>query len=209
MSARRPRRIRTQIIACVVMGFVASWVVMLALLAVYWRQLDSIEEPDARERAAKHFEMAERHGVDTNEVLEYESYHYRVIDIYVIQGPHQYQVYLNRHEQGFPFRMTWMEYARFETNSEPFVRGAITRESRSWSRYMPPIAYVPIWSGLIANTLFYATLFWLLWFAPRYVRRVMRVRREKCIMCAYPTKRGAICSECGTIASGIRWRGNA
>ncbi|MEM7228671.1 MAG: hypothetical protein AAF432_07645 [Planctomycetota bacterium] len=62
---------------------------------------------------------------------------------------------------------------------------------------------------LIANTLFYAVIVWLLWFAPRYIRRWRRLRTERCIICAYPTKQGETCSECGTIATGMRWRGSA
>jgi len=61
--------------------------------------------------------------------------------------------------------------------------------------YYLPVA--PIWSGFIINTLFYAVLLWLLWFAPFAARRMIRHRRGQCEKCAYPVGTSSICTECG------------
>jgi hypothetical protein len=68
------------------------------------------------------------------------------------------------------------------------------------------LPYRPIWTGLGINTAFYGAIFWFIWFAPRYVRRWIRVGDRRCIMCAYPTAPRTRCSECGTPATGVRWR---
>lgn len=55
----------------------------------------------------------------------------------------------------------------------------------------------PIWPGFIANTLFYATLLWLLTCLAIAVRRFLRLGRGLCPQCAYPMGGSAVCSECG------------
>ena len=56
---------------------------------------------------------------------------------------------------------------------------------------------VPIWPGFALNTLFYATLLWLLLPGPFALRRFLRVRRGLCPKCAYPMGESAVCTECG------------
>ncbi len=66
-----------------------------------------------------------------------------------------------------------------------------------WLRRIP---VTPILSGLVVNTLFYATLLWFLIpgpFALRRLRRFLRVRRGLCPKCAYPMGDSAVCTECG------------
>ncbi len=48
-----------------------------------------------------------------------------------------------------------------------------------------------------ANTIFYATLLWLLIPGPFLLRRYIRVKRGLCPKCAYPMGESAVCSECG------------
>lgn len=55
----------------------------------------------------------------------------------------------------------------------------------------------PIWGGFAANTVFYASVLWILVAASGAVRRRVRVRRGLCPACAYPTGSSAACSECG------------
>jgi hypothetical protein len=55
----------------------------------------------------------------------------------------------------------------------------------------------PIWPGFIVNTLFYALLLWLMFFAPFAARRTRRRRRGLCEKCAYPIGTSPICTECG------------
>ena len=47
------------------------------------------------------------------------------------------------------------------------------------------------------NTLFYATLLWLLIPGPFALRRFLRLRRGLCPKCAYPRGEAAVCTECG------------
>lgn len=57
----------------------------------------------------------------------------------------------------------------------------------------------PIWPGLLANTLFYALLWWLAFASLRMVRHNRRYRRGLCPLCRYDLladySKG--CSECG------------
>jgi hypothetical protein len=57
----------------------------------------------------------------------------------------------------------------------------------------------PIWPGLAINTIFYATILWLLWIARARVRRFIRIRRHRCPACGYEIAAGVgpRCSECG------------
>ncbi len=66
--------------------------------------------------------------------------------------------------------------------------------SESRMRYLP---YRPSWPGFALNTLFYATVLWLLIPGPFALRRFVRVRRGLCPACAYPMGESAGCSECG------------
>ena len=83
-------------------------------------------------------------------------------------------------------------------SQKPQVRGVITVErlvrNTTWPRHLP---YRPIWFGLVANTLLYATviisIMWLL-FAVRVKRRL---RRGLCPSCKYPIGVSDVCTECG------------
>ena len=55
----------------------------------------------------------------------------------------------------------------------------------------------PIWPGFAVNTIFYATVLWLLIPGPFVLRRFIRVRRGLCPACAYPRGEADVCSECG------------
>ena len=55
----------------------------------------------------------------------------------------------------------------------------------------------PIWPGLIANTIFYAVILWLLICGPFSLRRLIRMKRGQCLKCGYLIGEAALCSECG------------
>ena len=57
-----------------------------------------------------------------------------------------------------------------------------------WERRLP---VVPLASGLIVNTLFYAALLWLLAFGPFTARQFVRNKRGRCIKCGRD-RRGAL-----------------
>ena len=62
----------------------------------------------------------------------------------------------------------------------------------------------PILSGFAFNTLFYATLLWLLIPGSFVLRRFIRVKRGRCVKCGYPRGESAVCSECGkTLPRGV------
>jgi hypothetical protein len=61
----------------------------------------------------------------------------------------------------------------------------------------------PIWPGFAINTIFYAAMLWLLWFAPGKIKRFIRVHRGRCPACGFiiapgtAAASGGPCSECG------------
>ena len=55
----------------------------------------------------------------------------------------------------------------------------------------------PVWPGFAVNTLFYATVLWLLIPGTFALRRFIRVRRGLCRACAYPSGQSDVSSECG------------
>ena len=72
---------------------------------------------------------------------------------------------------------------------------------REEARYRP-LPYRPLWLGLAANTVFYAAVIWLLISGPFVLRRIIRVKRGRCVKCGYPVSESAVCSECGKALPG-------
>ena len=68
-----------------------------------------------------------------------------------------------------------------------------------WSSGDPAMPLVPIWPAFAVNTLFYATILWLLIPGPFTLRRFLRVRRGLCPKCAYPMGESPVCTECGRL----------
>ncbi len=64
------------------------------------------------------------------------------------------------------------------------------------------LAYLPIWPGFAVNTLFYATLLWVLISGPFALRRLIRRRRGRCPDCGYDLHQleDEACPECGLAA---------
>ncbi|MCC6321349.1 MAG: hypothetical protein IT438_07935 [Phycisphaerales bacterium] len=77
--------------------------------------------------------------------------------------------------------------------------GAIILDRGTWSPRTLP--YLPIWPALLANILFYFTLFAATTAAARALTRFRRRRRGQCPRCAYDlraTPPASPCPECGT-----------
>jgi hypothetical protein len=57
----------------------------------------------------------------------------------------------------------------------------------------------PAWPGFAINTIFYAAILGLLFFAPGPIRRFIRIKRHRCAACGYQIAEGVgpVCSECG------------
>jgi hypothetical protein len=71
-----------------------------------------------------------------------------------------------------------------------------------WPSPIKPPHYLsvrPIWPGFAINTIFYAAIVWVLFFAPGMVRRRLRRKRGQCAACGYSLRgiAGGKCPECG------------
>ena len=55
----------------------------------------------------------------------------------------------------------------------------------------------PVWPGFAINTIFYATILWVLFAAPFQFRRYRRIKHGQCPACAYPVGSSDVCTECG------------
>lgn len=116
--------------------------------------------------------------------------------------------------RGWPFLALWCE---FETEGAPGSQGGFPwigsprggialpwpKVTPSWYIPPPPLAalpYRPLPIGLIADTLFFATAWWMLLFGWRDLRRLRRRRKGRCERCTYDlhaTPPNQPCPECG------------
>ena len=109
--------------------------------------------------------------------------------------------------RGFPLRSLWCEHVVGLAfgSADPFpiveVRGGIpVHLNESLARYTSKaLPLRPIWPASVMNTLFYATILWLLLLGPFALRRFLRVRRGLCPKCAYPMGESTVCTECGRL----------
>jgi hypothetical protein len=107
---------------------------------------------------------------------------------------------IGEHAHGWPLLSLRCEYrVRFVTGASPppevQFKGGFEFEVGGSSKRLIP--YEPIWPTFAINTLFYALLLWLLFFAPFAARRMIRRRRGQCEKCAYPVGTSSVCTECG------------
>jgi hypothetical protein len=63
--------------------------------------------------------------------------------------------------------------------------------------YWRALPLEPLWPGFAINTIFYAAILWVLFFAPGKLKRAIRRRRGLCPACAYPIGSSPVCTECG------------
>ncbi len=107
--------------------------------------------------------------------------------------------------RGWPKLALWCVHERPEVANLPFnSRGALDAglpdaPSRGWMSAPRALPLRPIWPGFAVNTVFYATILWLLTLGPFTARRFIRNKRGLCIKCGYDL-RGAeheVCPECG------------
>lgn len=74
----------------------------------------------------------------------------------------------------------------------------------------PLLPYLPVWRGLIVNTVLYGAMFWLMFASWPVGRRIIRRRRGLCLWCGYDlhgTEHDR-CPECGRAASGSHLASN-
>ncbi len=129
-------------------------------------------------------------------------------------GSFSVATFVIRDRSGWPLRALqaekWLlqedvQYPRYESR----FAIAIVPVTYSWNGWIIKddrlLAYLPIWPGFAVNTLFYATLLWLLIPGPFALRRLIRQRRGVCLACGYDLRHGEhkACPECGvTLPSG-------
>ncbi len=70
----------------------------------------------------------------------------------------------------------------------------ITGNPGPYESFLP---WLPLWDGLIVNTIIYAGLVLLTWLGLGRLRRRRRVRRGQCAECAYELAGLEVCPECG------------
>ncbi len=109
--------------------------------------------------------------------------------------------------RGWPMRSLWLEYTGHSRSGVLNVQGGLltsalrtrsgTPLTRSGQSFPVALPLRPLWPGFAVNTLFYATLLWLLIPGPFALRRFLRVRRGLCPKCAYPIGESSVCTECG------------
>ena len=81
--------------------------------------------------------------------------------------------------------------------------GAFAVATPSPARVPVPIPFLPVWSGLVGDTVFYGVIWLVAWSAltvpRRFVREVARFRRGACIECGYDLGYDFLngCPECG------------
>ena len=72
------------------------------------------------------------------------------------------------------------------------------------------LPYLPVWRGLMVNTVFYGAMFWLMFASWPIGRRIIRSRRGLCLWCGYDlhgTEHDR-CPECGRSVSGSHLSSN-
>lgn len=111
------------------------------------------------------------------------------------------------HAFGWPLPAMWYHVRGQINGNTAFARdieGGIlltpksSLEVRAYGFRAVPLRLV--WPGLLADAAFFASLWWIILFAPGVARRVLRHRRGQCLACGYDlraTPPGSPCPECG------------
>ncbi len=94
----------------------------------------------------------------------------------------------------------WPERSMSGEAWDAFVLGERPKWSNNrWAMFVGTgwIPLRPMWPGFAVNTIFYATILWLLIPGPFVLRRFFRRRRGLCVKCGYPVGESGVCTECG------------
>jgi hypothetical protein len=225
----RPTRVRSQLLVSSAAGVALAWSLTVAIsiglpLGDHWTAVAKVSPsrllPMQRKWAPRSdavYSITEQHWAGRRDAAIFIAQPASRINPRQEAAPGAPYVFVARSSYGFPCRHTWGDFVRIQNKrgyetyeydglyerARPF-RGAVPYD---WEHYAVP--WRPHLLGQVVNTAFYGAAFWFVWFAPRYVRRMRRLRAGECILCGYPTKRGSVCTECGTVAHGVVWRSNA
>ncbi len=102
----------------------------------------------------------------------------------------------------YPLRRAYGGVGTLDVFERALVTAVIRARQQVTSTPRRVFATAPIWPGFAINTLFYATVLWLLIAGLFMFRHVNRIRRGLCPACAYPARpypvgESLVCSECG------------
>ena len=121
---------------------------------------------------------------------------------------HNARSIVERMRSGWPFRAfvahVWNVEPPEYMREQHIVGGAwvmiVVGQYRGRDREMNrPIAFHPLWFGLVIDTTLYAFLWWIITIGPWQIRQYQRRRHSLCLHCAYDL-RGVdheVCPECG------------
>ncbi len=105
---------------------------------------------------------------------------------------------VSRRRTGWPLRSmegaVWFGEASFQVVYDAAVPLGAPATGLTPPSWLP---LRPHWPGFAVNTIFYATILWLLVPGPFALRRFLRVRRGLCPACAYQMGESGVCTECG------------
>ncbi|MEE8154327.1 MAG: hypothetical protein V3T53_05145 [Phycisphaerales bacterium] len=102
-------------------------------------------------------------------------------------------------EAGWPFRVFDGE-AQYIDGGTTYVHAVLWPPRREISYVGGDFLPVrPLWTGFLANVIFYAAILWLLSVTPYALRRFIRSKRGHCIECGYDLRgtEHEVCPECG------------
>jgi hypothetical protein len=75
----------------------------------------------------------------------------------------------------------------------PIERYSIATTNYHSAKSLP---YLPLWPEFAINTVFYASILWMLFAGPGWIRRRVRIKRGLCPACAYSVGASDVCTEC-------------
>ncbi|MCH7602993.1 MAG: hypothetical protein IIB54_09525, partial [Planctomycetes bacterium] len=224
---RRRARVVLTVAVFVTLGVVSTTVISL-LLTTWWSDggiymldrdvPDHIKPPPAMLRLLESKQWVTPPGAELRSIRE-DDFGADYVEVYIYVPPESMplawgelrpnqnaQSIVQRMRSGWPFRA----FVAHEWNVEPpdymrvphAVGGAWVMivvgqyRDREMNR---PIAFHPLWFGLVIDTTLYALLWWIITIGPWQIRQYRRRIRGLCLHCAYDL-RGVdheVCPECG------------
>jgi len=100
----------------------------------------------------------------------------------------------------YSHRDVYTSYGGDRPDTEIALAGAFVTRLKPWTRggaHPRLLPFQPLWIGLVANTLIYASAVWLGTRGPLLLRRRLRRRDDRCVACGYPIGTSGRCTECG------------
>lgn len=104
--------------------------------------------------------------------------------------------HLLRVRAGLPLRSLgywdWVNWKRMHPSTASSGLWTIVAEGKKYE-----LPFHPIWPGFVANSILYASVFWLILAGCRSYRSWRRFNDAQCALCGYPIGTSPVCTECG------------